>query len=381
MSRALRLAVLLASLAGCGEPARIGAIVSRSGAAAAYGEQVRRGFDLAVGEINADGGVRGRQLELLYRDDATNPDVGLSALRDLVDHEHARIVLGAVSSSVTLQLAPYCERRQVLLLSPSASAPQITSAGDFVFRTYPSDVFEAASMADFARDLGLDRVAVLAVDTDDGASLASVFGERFRASGGGVVAVLTFPEGDQAAIRDAVEALSGLNPRGVYVPALTSDLATVLTLLRSGKSHPIVLGTSTVTPDLVRLAGPASDNLVFPMPSFDPDADDPTVRAFVSAYRTRYGTPPDVYAAHAYDAVRVLATAVERAGSWEVVDVRDALLSIDHYEGVTGHMAFDRNGDIVQYPRLYVARGGRFLPYDRFIENGGSLPIPGRPSR
>ena len=88
-----------------------------------------------------------------------------------------------------------------------------------------------------------------------------------------------------------------------------------------------------------------------------------------------------MYAAYAYDAVRVLATAVERAGSWEVVDVRDALLSIDHYEGVTGHMAFDRNGDVVQYPRLFVARGGRFVPYDRFIENGGALPVPGRPGR
>ena len=381
MGRALRLVVLLAILASCREPARIGAIVSRSGAAAAYGEQVGRGFDLAVDQINAEGGAQGRPLALIYRDDATNPDVGVEALRDLVEQQGVRIVLGAVSSSVTLQLAPYCERKRVLLLSPSASAPQLTSAGEFVFRTYPSDVFEAASMADFARDLGLDRVAILAVDSDDGASLASVFAERFRASGGGVVAVLTFPEGDPAAIRDAVDALSGLNPRGVYVPALTGDLATVLTLLRTAKTHPIVLGTSAVTSDLVRLAGPATDSLVFPMPSFDPEADDPTVRAFVSAYEARYGAAPDVYAAYAYDAVRVLATAVERAGSWEVVDVRDALLSIDHYEGVTGHMAFDRNGDVVQYPRLYVARGGRFVPYDRFIESGGALPVPGRPGR
>jgi branched-chain amino acid transport system substrate-binding protein len=381
VGRALRVVVLLATLASCGEPARVGAIVSRSGAAAAYGAQVGRGFDLAVDGLNAEGGVRGRPLALVYRDDATSPDVGLEALRDLVEREHVRIVLGAVSSSVTLKLAPYCERRQVLLLSPSASAPQLTSAGEFVFRTYPSDVFEAASMADFARDLGLDRVAVLAVDNDDGASLASVFAERFRASGGGVVAVLTFPEGDAAAIRDAVEALSRLNPRGVYISSLTSDLATVLTLLRAGKTHPIVLGTSTVTQDLVRLAGPAADSLVFPMPSFDPDADDPTVQAFAAAYKARYGIPPDVYAAYAYDAVRVLASAVERAGSWEAVDVRDALLSIDHYEGVTGHLAFDRNGDVVQYPRLYVVRGGRFVPYDRFIESGGALPVPGRPGR
>jgi branched-chain amino acid transport system substrate-binding protein len=376
--RAQRVVVVLAILAGCREPARVGAIVSRTGAAAAYGEQVSRGFDLAVADINAEGGVHGRPLELLYRDDSTSPEVGLAALRDLVDREHVQLVLGAVSSSVTLQLAPYCERRRVLLLSPSASAPQLTTAGEYVFRTYPSDVFEGASMADFARDLGLDRVAILAVDSDYGASLAAVFAERFRSAGGSVVALLTFPEGDTAAIGDAVTALAGLSPRGVYVPAYAGDLATVLNLLRPAKSHPIVLGTSSVTADLVRLAGPAADNLVFPLPSFDADADDPGVRAFAAAYKARFSEPPDVYAAYAYDAVRVLAAAMERAGSFEVDDVRDALLGIDHYEGVTGHMAFDRNGDVVQYPRLYVARGGRFVAYDRFIEGGGVLPVPGR---
>lgn len=378
MRRAQRVVVVLAILAGCREPARVGAIVSRTGAAAAYGEQVSRGFDLAVADINAEGGVHGRPLELLYRDDSTSPEVGLAALRDLVDREHVQLVLGAVSSSVTLQLAPYCERRRVLLLSPSASAPQLTTAGEYVFRTYPSDVFEGASMADFARDLGLDRVAILAVDSDYGASLAAVFAERFRSAGGSVVALLTFPEGDTAAIGDAVTALAGLSPRGVYVPAYAGDLATVLNLLRPAKSHPIVLGTSSVTADLVRLAGPAADNLVFPLPSFDADADDPGVRAFAAAYKARFSEPPDVYAAYAYDAVRVLAAAMERAGSFEVDDVRDALLGIDHYEGVTGHMAFDRNGDVVQYPRLYVARGGRFVAYDRFIEGGGVLPVPGR---
>jgi branched-chain amino acid transport system substrate-binding protein len=139
-----------------------------------------------------------------------------------------------------------------------------------------------------------------------------------------------------------------------------------------------MLGTSAVTADLLRLAGPAAEHLVFPMPGFDPEGDEPAVRSFADAYRARFGEPPDVYSAYAYDAVRVLARAVERAESWEVDAVRDGLLGIDHYEGVTGPMAFDRNGDVVQYPRLYVARGGRFVPYDRFIENGGTLPVPGR---
>ena len=86
MARELPAALVLALLAGCGKPARVGAIVSRSGAASSYGEQIVRGFDLAVEQLNAAGGVSGRKLRLLYRDDSTNPEIGLAALRELVEH-------------------------------------------------------------------------------------------------------------------------------------------------------------------------------------------------------------------------------------------------------------------------------------------------------
>jgi branched-chain amino acid transport system substrate-binding protein len=369
---------MLPLLAGCGKPARVGAIVSRTGAASSYGEQVARGFDLAVEQINAGGGVDGRPIELIYRDDSTNPEIGLRALRELVEIEHVSTVLGAVSSKVTLRLAPYCEMHHVVLVSPSASAPLITDAGEYVFRTYPSDVLEGASMADFARDLGLDRVAVLAVDNDYGAGLARVFGERLRASGGSVVAQLTFPEGNSAAIADAVAALSGLAPRGLYVPAYVEDLATVLMRLRESKLRPIVLGTSSAAPELIRAAGPAAENLVFPLPNFDPTSESASVRLFANAFVARYAVEPDVYAAHAYDAMRVLALAADRAGNWNADEIKDTLLRIDNYEGATGRLAFDRKGDVVQYPRLYIVRGGQFVAYDRFVEGGGTLPVPGR---
>jgi len=376
--RNLLAALVLALFAGCGKPARVGAIVSRSGAASSSGEQVARGFDLAVSEINADGGVSGRKIELLYRDDSTNPEIGVAALRELFEHDHVTIVLGAVTSTVTLRLAPFCERNRVVLMSPSASASQLTEAGQYIFRTVPSDVLEGASMADFARDLGLDRIAVLSVDNDYGTSLAGAFTDRLRASGGNVVASLTFPEGDEAVIADAVAALAGLAPRGLYIPAYAGDLATALRLLSETRIRPIVLGTSAAASEVIRTAGPAAENLVFPKSSFDATADSAEVSAFTAAFSARYAAEPDVYAAHAYDTVRVLATAANLAGSWDADKIRDALLHIDNYEGVTGRLAFDPNGDVVQYPRLCIVRGGQFVPYDRFVESGGVLPLPGR---
>ena len=365
-------------LAGCHPPVRIGAIVSRTGAAGDYGEQVARGFDLAVGQINAAGGIDGRRLELVYRDDSTNPQMGLDAARELVEKEHVAVVLGPLSSTVTLRVAPYCERQRVVLVSPSAAAPEITDAGEYVFRTYPSELLEGASMAEFARDLGLDRVGILAVDNPYGSSLTRVFEGRFQDAGGSIALVRTFVEGDDASLSSAVEAMAAAAPRGVYVPAYTADVARVVALLRASGLKPLVLGTSAVTPDVVRLAGSAAENAVFPQSSFDPDSSDVAARSFVAAYRAAYGEAPDVFAAHGYDAVEVLAEAARRAQSWSADALRQALLSIDNHDGASGRMAFDKNGDVVQYPRLYVVRGGRFVAYDRFVEAGGVLPVAGR---
>ena len=117
-------------------------------------------------------------------------------MRELVEREGVSTVLGAVSSTVTLRLAPYCERNHVVLISPSASAPQLTEAGSTSSAPIRRTFSKERRWRTFARDLGLDRVAVLAVDNDYGASLARAFAERLDASGGSVVASLTFPEGD-----------------------------------------------------------------------------------------------------------------------------------------------------------------------------------------
>lgn len=377
--RRLALLVIVAALAAaCDRPVRLGAIVSRTGAAAPYGERVAHGFDLAVREIDRAGGIRGRRIELVYADDATNPDVGLAAARELVGRDHVPVILGAVSSPVTLRLAGYCERERVVLLSPSASAPAITHAGAYVFRAFPSDDVEASSMAEFARDLGLDRVSVLREDDDYGRSLARVFEDRFEAAGGEIGVRATFAEGDPASVAKAAAEVASASPRGLYLPAYLTDAAAALRRLRDLGAKPIVLGTSAVTDELPRLAGVAADNVVFPKQAFDPDGDDPAARAFAVAYRAAYGENPDVYAAHAYDTVRVLARAADRAGSWSPDALREALLSLDNFEGVTGRMAFDENGDVIQYPRLFVIRGGQIVPYDRFLESGGALPVPGR---
>ncbi len=365
-------------LTACQGPVRVGAIVSETGAAAYYGSKVRRGLDLALDEINAEGGFRGRRLVLLYRDDATNPEIGLQVAEELIRQEGVRIVVGAIASNVTLRIAPLCEREKVLLLSPTASSPLISAAGEYVFRTCPSDTLEGISMAEFGRDVGLHRVVVLAMKNDLGRSLGDVFAQTFSGPTRRVLARLEFDEGRPETFGPLVEACAELQPDGIYLVAYSWDAAELARQIRKTGGPVLLLASASATTEVARRAGPAAENLVLPLPSFDPEADDPTVRRFVEAYRRRYREEPDAYAAHGYDALRVLLEGMKRAGSPRPEDLRTGLIALDDYQGPCGRTAFDPNGDAVQYPRLYIVRKGTPIPYERFVAEGGTLQVQGR---
>ncbi len=370
-------AVALAVLAvtSCSRPVPVGVVLSQSGAAAYYGEKVRKGLDLALAEERAKQGF-GRRVRLVYEDDATNPEVGEQVARELIEKEGVRVIIGAVSSAVTLRIAPLCEKSRTVLLSPTCSAPAISQAGEYIFRNYPSDVLEGTGMADFARDLGLRDVVVLAVDDEFGRGLERVFRDRFAAGSGRAVRSYFFGEGRTETFKRIVAEIEPRRPDGIYVVGYVPDVAAAITAVRSTGIDSVILGASSVTADVVRLAGSAAENLVFPGASFDPESVEPPVRAFVQGYRARYGEDPDSFAAHAYDALKLVVLAMDRAGSADPDAVRKALLNIDDFGGASGPTAFDGNGDVVQYPRLFVVRHGRAVPYDRFVEQGGSLLAP-----
>ena len=158
----------------------VGAILSLTGSGAAYGEDIKRGIDLELEAINAAGGVGGLPLRIVMEDSASDPSKGEAAATSLIEQGVSAIIGGDISS-VTLAVAPLAEQAEMVLLSPASSNPEISEAGNFIFRIYPSDVVEGTMMAEFALNvMGLKRIMVMAMHNDYGQGLKTVFNKRYR---------------------------------------------------------------------------------------------------------------------------------------------------------------------------------------------------------
>jgi branched-chain amino acid transport system substrate-binding protein len=388
MSTSRRLAVtfillpILGLAAGCSTEVKIGAVISETGAVAPYGHQVTRGLDLALEEINAEGGFEGGPIQLIYRDDATSPEKGREAVLDLINNEGVHIIIGAVSSPVTLEIAPICEKKEVLLLSPTSSAPRISEAGEYVFRNYPSDNLEGTAMADFARKLGVRRVAIFALDNEFGSGLAEVFTRRFESKSRKVIKTFRITEGDTASFPDMIQEIKAQKPQGVYLVAYVDIMAELLAQLAAAGCKGLLMGSGAVTDELFKEAGASAEHLVYPQPVFNPTADDPAVASFVEAFRAKYSREPDIYAAHGYDSLKLIIKAMRDTGYAMTDEVRRGLhglrdeQGLSGYAGAAGRTEFDERGDVVRYPEIFVINEGKPVPYDRFEQEGGELVIP-----
>jgi branched-chain amino acid transport system substrate-binding protein len=363
---------------GCSQDLKIGAVISKTGSVAPYGEQVEKGIRLAWEEINAGGGIKGGQVELIFKDDSTNSDVGLRVAQELIEQDGVGVIIGAISSHVTLRIAEHCEEKGVVLLSPSSSASQISQAGDYIFRNYPSDILEGTAMAEFAKDLGLERVVIFALDTEFGTGLSDIFTGKYESKFRKVVKVFSVQGDSAAGLTEMVAEAKSLDPDGIYLVTYVDELVTLLGQIQEAEIGATLLGTSSVPQDVARLAGEAANMLVYPQPNFDPNSKDPAVASFVQAFQAKYGELPEIYAAHGYDALKLIKWSVEEMNSTHPSQIKLGLSSVSDFQGAAGRTSFDENGDVVRYPRLFVISDGKAVAYEEFKEQGGSILKPGQ---
>ena len=340
----------------------IGRILPLTGPAASYGKSEQKGTLLALEEVNAAGGIGGKTLDILFEDSQCNVKDGVNAMKKLVEIHDVPAVLGATISGVTLAVAPIANERKVLLLSPLSSAAAITNAGPFVFRVMPSDAFQSAILAEWILAEGHKKVAVLGIDNAWGKGVAEEFARSFTGAGGTIVLKETCREGDRD-FRVQVMKIRAAAPSALFCPTMPKEGGIILRQMKElGVSLPVYGADAWSVEELLTGAADASEGVMYTYPAqFTGEA----YQSFASRFRAQYGEDPDVNAAGAYDAVKILASCMSKVAEAGLPligeNIRQEMAKVRGYQGATGTTTFDNNGDSIAktYDNMVIREGKR----------------------
>ena len=343
----------------------IGAICPLTGDAAVYGAWFKKGLDLAVEEINAAGGINGIKVKIIYEDSRALPEDGVSAMSKLVNIQKVPVVIGAMASSVTLAVAPIAERTKTVLISPASSSPKITQAGDYIFRNWPSDLFEGREMADFAySELGIKKIAILYINNDYGLGIKEVFEKHFERLGGEIIITERYEQGGTD-FRTQLTKIKDRQPEAIYLPTMAKEAGLILKQAKEiGVKSRFLSIMGIEAPTMLEIAGDAAEGVIYSYPGFDPDSPYDIVQEFQEKYKVKYGEKAEAFAAHAYDAMKIVALAIERGG-YTPEGIKDALYKIKDFPGVAGLTTFDENGDVIKQVMIKIIKEGKFHIYSK----------------
>lgn len=353
--RRILVGALLIGLSACGPRQSDEIVIGLAGPIGqSSGHSFRLGAELAVEELNARGGIEGRRLRLEIKDDEASREKAIQVAAELKDDPRVVAVVGHVGSAMSIEAARIYNDpvRGVLQISPASSSPELSTAGEWTFRVCPTDLQHGPALAHWTRhELGLERAAVLYANDEYGRNLLETYVNAFESAGGTIIGrdpfIPSLMEDDamldpylERALRDGMDAL--------VVVGQAPEALKILRAARRLGFDGAFLGADGITnlKDEGEIA-----NGVYITSAFLPDRDTPAARAFVERYRQRYDELPDHRGAMAYDAVLLIAQALEEVGT-DRAALRDYVATIGNerpaFEGVSGTIRFDRNGDVIE---------------------------------
>jgi branched-chain amino acid transport system substrate-binding protein len=323
---------------------KVGAVSCLTGALSTFGVSSIQGAKLAIEKINAEGGVLGQQVELIVEDNQSKAGESATIARKLIGQDKVALILGDLTSSSTMEIAPLAQEAKAPLLTPSATNVAITKIGDYIFRSCFIDPFTGKVMARFALDHFKAKRAVILTDVkqDYSVGLTDAIKEYFEANGGQTLKEISFSSGDTD-FRAQLANIRMLRPEVIFLPSYYAEAALILRQSKQlGIVTPFIGGEGWDSPSLVKVAG-ESANGSFYVNHFSATNSAPVVQKFVHDYQAKYGTAPDALAALWYDGASIVCDAIQRAGSTEGPKIRDALAETKGFKGVTGEISMDES--------------------------------------
>jgi branched-chain amino acid transport system substrate-binding protein len=341
------------------EEIRIGAIAPLTGPAATYGENVRDGIILAVEEINRTNGINGHKIRLIFEDEGGGPRVAVDAVRKLIASHHVSVIIGPSTSNGLMASAPIAEEKHIVLFSPGAASDNVRDAGDYIFRNRASAYQEAVALARYALiDKNIVRFAILRSDADYAVSFATAFRRTIEDNNGNVLIEETFQEGSTD-FRTQLSKIKGSKPETIFIIGVPIEIGNILKQIREIGIKLPLFSNSVESPDIFKIAGKATEGLVFSTTFYDPEHGDTRLQEFDSIFKEKYGRRSDLFAANGYEAVYILKAAMEKGG-YRGEQIKNALYSLKGVRGLMGYVEFDEKGDIKANIAIKKIENGKF---------------------
>lgn len=354
-----------AVLAACGDEEgssndadtiKIGANLELSGNVAIYGSSVLDGAELAIEEINANGGIDGKQIELVQADNKSENAEATSAALKLIEQDKVVAMIGPATSGNTAATVELAAENKVPLITASGTAPNITvndkgEVNEYAFRTCFIDPFQGTVAANFAsNELSAKNVAIFGDNASDYAKgLAKSFKEQIQANGGTVVGEESYVAKDTD-FRTQLTNLKSKNPDFIFIPGYYEEVGLIVKQARElGITVPLMGADGWDSPTLVELAGGDALNNTFITNHYSSEDPDDTIQKFVQAFKDANGdTAPNAFNALGYDTVYYLADAIDRADSLDGEAIKNALEETKDLSLVTGTFSIDENHNPVK---------------------------------
>ncbi|MBQ7883804.1 MAG: ABC transporter substrate-binding protein [Phascolarctobacterium sp.] len=372
-SAALAAMVFASVMAGCGgkkeeaksDTVKIGASFELTGNVANYGKAILSGAKMAFDEANAKGGVLGKKIVVVESDNKSEPSESGNSITKLVTQDKVVAIVGPATSGCVAAGAPITEANKIPHIAPSATAPGITVDNNgkvrpFMFRACFIDPFQGQVMATFASNsLKVKNVAILLDSSSDySKGLAQVFQETLEKAGGNIVVKEAFLSKDLD-FKASLTKIKATNPEAVYVPGYYEEVSKIIKQAREiGLDVPMLGCDGWESPKLAEIAGKDALKNCYYVSAFSAQDTDPSVQAFIKAYKEKYQKEPDIFAMQGYNGGLVVIDAIKRAGSTDGTAIAKAMAETKDLPVASGKLTYDANHNPIMSALIISLDGG-----------------------
>ncbi len=357
---------------------KIGFFGDLSGPTFNFGESAKNGILMAADEINQEGGINGRKIDVVIDDDRGSPEEAARLAGKLIEEDKVVAIIAGGTSGNSRAAAPKAQSAGIPLISPSSTDPAVTQVGNYIFRACFVDAFQGEVMAKFAVNTLKAKKAAILFDFNlsYGRGLTDYFELSFVKLGGQIVGKQSYTQGDPD-FKGQLSSIALTEPDVIYIPGYYGDVAIIAKQARQiGLKQPLLGGDGWDAPELWQLGGDAL-NGSFISTHYSVDDPSPAIQMFVREYKQRYGNLlPDAHAALAYDATRVLADAIARANSTNGEKLQAALAETKNFAGVTGVISMDANRNAVKPAVVLKLQDARYIYQETIQPENPVTPTP-----